>query len=73
VLQLPTTQRIYVSDFFDFSIYIDAEPEQIEQWYLERFGMLLDTAFQDLSNYYYPYTKGSRSQAFADARKVWNT
>ncbi|MCG4779173.1 type I pantothenate kinase, partial [Eggerthella lenta] len=60
VLQLPTTQRIYVSDFFDFSIYIDAEPEQIEQWYLERFGMLLDTAFQDPSNYYYPYTKGSR-------------
>ncbi len=73
VLQLPTTQRIYVSDFFDFSIYIDAEPELIEQWYLERFGMLLDTAFKDPSNYYYPYTKGSRKQAFDDARKVWDT
>ena len=35
--------------------------------------MLLDTAFKDPSNYYYPYTKGSRKQAFEDARKVWDT
>ncbi len=47
VLQLPSKQPIYVSDYFDFSIYVDADPVLIEQWYLERFGILLDTAFTD--------------------------
>jgi type I pantothenate kinase len=42
VLQLPENQNIYVSDFFDFAIYVDAEPEVIEAWYLERFLQLLD-------------------------------
>ena len=41
VLQLPTNQQIYVSDFFDFSIYVDAEESLIEEWYLERFETLL--------------------------------
>ena len=71
VLQLPTNQQIYVSDFFDFSIYIDAKEEYIQQWYLERFGMLLDTAFQDPSNYYYSFAKKKRSEAFDFARQVW--
>lgn len=60
VLQLPTTQRLFVSDFFDFSIYVDADASLVEKWYLERFGMLLDTAFQDPTNYYYPYAQGDR-------------
>ena len=59
VLQLPTTQRLYVSDFFDWSIYVDADAELVKQWYLERFGLLLETAFQNPDNYYYPYTKGN--------------
>lgn len=50
VLQLPSNQLIYASDYFDFSIYVDADPELIEQWYLERFGLLLDTAFTDPTN-----------------------
>lgn len=73
VLQLPTTQRIYVSDFFDWSIYVDADAQLVKQWYLERFGLLLDTAFQDPNNYYYPYTKGDRQDAFAMAERVWDT
>lgn len=72
-LQLPSNQQIYVSDYFDTSIYVDADPKLIEQWYLQRFGMLLDTAFTDPSNYYYPYTKGPREDAFAMAKKVWRT
>ncbi len=36
-LQLPANQQIYVSDFFDFSVYVDADPELIEKWYLDRF------------------------------------
>ncbi|KRN58380.1 type I pantothenate kinase [Limosilactobacillus secaliphilus] len=71
VLQLPTAQPIYVSDFFDWSIYVDADPELIQHWYLERFGILLDTAFQDPNNYYYPWAQGDRDKAFAMAKDVW--
>ncbi|MEZ7280898.1 type I pantothenate kinase [Limosilactobacillus fermentum] len=71
VLQLPTTQRLFVSDFFDFSIYVDADASLVEKWYLERFGMLLDTAFQDPTNYYYPYAQGDRAEAFKMAKQVW--
>lgn len=70
-LQLPTNQRLYVSDYFDWSIYVDADPELIEYWYLQRFGLLLKTAFTDPSNYYYPYSQGDRKEAFAMAKKVW--
>lgn len=72
-LQLPANQQIYVSDFFDFSVFVDAEPKLIEQWYLERFGALLDTAFLDPDNYYYPYAIGNRNDAFEMARGVWKS
>lgn len=71
VLQLPTSQPIYVSDFFDWSIYVDANSELIQHWYLERFGILLDTAFQDPNNYYYPWAQGDREKAFEMAKDVW--
>lgn len=71
VLQLPANQQIYISDFFDFSIFVDAEAKLIEKWYLERFGLLLGTAFKEPGNYYYPYTQGPREDAFEMARGVW--
>ncbi|GMA48015.1 type I pantothenate kinase [Tetragenococcus muriaticus] len=71
VFQLPANQQIYVSDFFDFSIYVDADPALIERWYLERFESLLDTAFQDPSNYYYEYAMGDRKEALDMAKSVW--
>lgn len=70
-LQLPTNERLYVSDFFDFSIYVDAQPELIQHWFLERFGLLLDSAFRDPTNYYYPYAIGDRDEAFDMARRIW--
>jgi type I pantothenate kinase len=73
VLQLPANEKIFVSDFFDFSFYVDAEPDRIEKWYLERFGLLLQTAFQDPSNYYYQYAIGDREEAFEMARNVWKS
>ncbi|GAJ26812.1 pantothenate kinase [Liquorilactobacillus sucicola DSM 21376 = JCM 15457] len=73
VLQLPSNQQLYVSDFFDFSIYVDAQESLIKKWYLERFGMLLDTAFQDPTNYYYPYAIGDRASAFRMAKRVWRS
>lgn len=73
VLQLPARAPIYISDFFDFSLYVDAAPDLIEQWYLERFDLLLDTAFTDPANYYYPYAIGNRQAAREMAREVWRT
>lgn len=70
-LQLPTNQRIYVSDFFDFTIFVDAKPDLIEQWYLERFESLLDTAFLDPTNYYYQFAIGDRQEAVNMAKNVW--
>ncbi len=70
-MQLPSNQQLYVSDYFDWSLYVDADPDLIEHWYLQRFGMLLDTAFTDPSNYYYPYSKGDRQEAFKMAKDVW--
>ncbi len=71
VLQLPANQQIYVSDFFDFSLFVDADPRLIEHWYLERFESLLDTAFQDPTNYYYQYAIGNRRDALQMAKNVW--
>ena len=44
VFQNPINQRLYMSDYFDFSLYIDAEVNNIESWYLERFQTLLELA-----------------------------
>ena len=71
VLQLPANQQIYVSDFFDFSIFVDADPETIEKWYLDRFEALLDSAFLEPNNYYYSYATGPREEAMEMARGVW--
>lgn len=70
-LQLPANQQIYVSDFFDFSIFVDANPALIERWYLERFESLLDTAFLEPANYYYQYAIGNREEALQMAKTVW--
>lgn len=73
VLQLPANQQIYISDFFDFSIFVDADAELIEKWYLQRFGLLLGTAFKQPGNYYSSYAEGDREEAFEMARGVWKT
>lgn len=70
-LQLPSNQLLYISDFFDFSVYVDANPQLIEKWFIERFQLLLDSAFQDPSNYYYSYAIGDRDKAFEWAHQVW--
>lgn len=70
-LQLPANEKIYASDFFDFSFYVDAEPENIEKWYLQRFGILIDTAFKDPMNYYNRFADIDRVEAFDFAQTVW--
>lgn len=72
VLQLPSNQQIYVSDFTDFSIYVDAKASEIKEWYLERFRLLMKTAFKDPQNHYYQYAQTDPKQALQLATDVWN-
>jgi len=63
----------FVSDFFDFSIYIDADPAIIEQWYVTRFLRLCRTAFRDNNSYFYRYSQLTQEEAVAQALKLWRT
>lgn len=71
VLQLPQNQEIYVSDFFDLSIYVDADQMLIRKWYIERFDMHMELAKDDPKNYYHEMSKWPRNQAHDYARKIW--
>lgn len=63
----------FVSDFFDFSIYIDADPATIETWYLERFMRLRATAFRDPGAYFHRYASLSEQEARSRALEIWQT
>ena len=63
----------FVSDFFDFSIYIDADPKVIEQWYVTRFMKLRTTAFRDPGAYFHRYASLSTEEAEAQALEIWRT
>ena len=62
----------FVSDFFDFSIYIDAEPAVIEAWYIARFMRLRQTAFRDPAAYFHRYAALTTEEAQAKALEIWN-
>jgi type I pantothenate kinase len=63
----------FVSDFFDFSIYIDAADELIESWYVERFLRLRQTAFRDPASYFHRYATLSEEEARATALSLWHS
>lgn len=63
----------FVSDFFDFSIYIDAHPKVIEDWYVTRFMRLRKTAFRDPAAYFHRYAALSDEAATALALEIWST
>jgi type I pantothenate kinase len=62
---------IFVSDFFDFSIYIDAAEETIENWYVARFLKLRETVFRNPDSYFNRYSKLTREEAIARAHSIW--
>jgi type I pantothenate kinase len=64
---------MFVSDFFDFSIYIDAHEADIEEWYVERFLTLRDTVFRNPSSYFHRYAALTPDEAVATARQIWET
>jgi type I pantothenate kinase len=61
----------FVSDFFDFSIYIDAEEELIHKWYIDRFMRLRETAFRDPHSFFHRYASLSKDAALAIAESLW--
>ena len=67
------TSQIFVSDFFDFSIYVDAQERYLQQWYIERFLRLRETAFRDSASYFHRYARLSDAEAVATAQRIWNT
>jgi type I pantothenate kinase len=61
----------FVSDYFDFSIYVDADPIDIEEWYVGRFLTLRDTAFRNPASYFHRYVGLSDEEAVAEGRRIW--
>jgi type I pantothenate kinase len=62
---------VFVSDYFDFSIFVDADVEDIRQWYVERFLTLRDTAFAQPEAYFHRYADLSDDEAVRVAEDIW--
>lgn len=62
-----------VSDFFDFSVYVDAGRDKIREWYVSRFLRLRETAFRDPHSYFAKYAALSPEEAVAEAERIWDT
>ena len=74
VLQTGPRQQgraLFVSDFFDFSIYIDARAEYIARWYVDRFMALRETVFTDAKSYFHRYASLTDEEARATAERIW--
>lgn len=65
-------RRVFVSDFFDYSIYVDASEKDLQEWYIERFKKLQQTAFRDPNSYFHRYASYSEEALMEFANQVWN-
>ncbi|MFD1165203.1 type I pantothenate kinase [Sphingobacterium daejeonense] len=73
VLQVNSRKNgVFVSDFFDFSIYVDADEKNIVSWYIDRFESLRATAFQNSASYFHKYANLTEEESYAMARQIWN-
>lgn len=63
----------YVSDFFDFSIYLDADEEKLRTWYIERFLQLRGTAFSNPESYFHRYASLTDDESRETANRIWET
>lgn len=66
------TAGLSVSDFFDYSIYVDAKTSSIERWYVNRFMRLRSGAFADPNSYFHQYASLSDAEAEETSRDIWN-
>ncbi|MGO1974885.1 MAG: type I pantothenate kinase [Propionibacteriaceae bacterium] len=67
------TTGLALSDFFDFSVYVDAHPTDVRSWYIQRFLSLRETAFRDPRSYFTKYGDLSESEAVEEASRLWDT
>ncbi|MFP5370076.1 MAG: type I pantothenate kinase [Actinomycetes bacterium] len=67
-----TAPEVFLSDFFDFSVYVDAAEADIRRWYVERFQALRRTAFQDATAYFHRFATLSDDEARAIALDIWS-
>ena len=67
------TTGLAVSDFFDFSVYVDADPADIRRWYVHRFQSLRETAFRDPRSYFTRYADLDNDAAVQQAEMLWDT
>lgn len=63
--------RVFVSDFVDFSIYVDANEELLESWYISRFLKFREGAFEDPRSYFKHYAQIPEKDAIVFAKKIW--
>ena len=72
--ELPKDGRAvpFVSDFFDFSVYIDADEDLLRKWYVDRFMRLRETAFRDPGSYFHKYSRINDDEAVETATRIWN-
>src|SRR6202521_5119573 len=61
----------FVSDFFDFSVYLDADEDVLKQWYVQRFLALRETAFRDPKSYFHRYSQLTDKEAITTATAIW--
>ncbi|HWX50075.1 MAG TPA: type I pantothenate kinase [Roseomonas sp.] len=71
VLQAASGAPLLASDFFDFSVYVDAEEQHIADWYVRRFLLLQRTAFQQPGSYFHRYKDLPEEEAVAVASRIW--
>ncbi len=64
---------VFLSDFFDFSIYVDAQEQVIKQWYVDRFLALRETAFSDPNSFFKRFASLSYDEAVATASSIWDS
>ncbi|MGB0113997.1 MAG: type I pantothenate kinase [Ilumatobacteraceae bacterium] len=71
VLQTRSGAPEFVSDYFDFSIYVDADEDAIEAWYIDRFLALRESVFQDPNSFFRFYAELTDAEAVETARGIW--
>ncbi len=72
VLQADTGGSVFVSDFFDFGIYVDAKEDDVRQWYIDRFLTLRATLFRNPGSYFHKYAALDHDAAITEAGNIWD-
>jgi type I pantothenate kinase len=73
VLQGPLDGEVVAADYFDFSIYLDADQNDVERWYVDRFSVLQKTVFQRPTSYFHHYKDLTPSATRDTGREIWRT